>query len=52
MKFLIVCKAFGTVREKESISVGPVDQEVLGELSNVQNAIQLPSSKGRGKKSY
>ena len=33
-------------REKESISLGQVDQEVLGEVPNMQTAIQLPPSKG------
>lgn len=34
------------LREKESISLGQVDQEVLDEMPNVQTAIQLPPSKG------
>lgn len=34
------------LREKESISLGQVDQEVLDEMPDVQTAIQLPPSKG------
>lgn len=35
-------------REKESISLGQVDQEVLDEVPNMQTAIQLSPSKGEG----
>lgn len=41
------------LREKQSISLGQVDQEVLDEVPNKQTAIQLPPSKvGEGRKYY